>query len=135
MPRGTLQPRHDPLSARSRSSPAADTLALLLAGSPTSTTRRRRTWCSRAPGRSSGFRCEISRARTTFPPSERRNRSREDRPRLKAPVAVDSYTVGRGDGEDVPFPGNPFFVGSWRFWTFTPMEVHGFHGCTQRFFG
>jgi hypothetical protein len=135
MPRGTLQPSHDPLSALSRSSPAADTLALFLAGSPTSTTRRRRTWCSRAPGRSSGFRCEISRARTTFPPSKRPNRSREDRPRLKAPVAVDELHRRRGDGEDVPFLRNPFSVGSWRFGTSRPLKLHGGRGCTQRFLG
>ena len=63
---GTLQPSHDPVSALSRSSRAADTLGPSWAGSPTSTTRRRRTWCSRATGRSSGFRCETSRVRTEF---------------------------------------------------------------------
>ncbi len=135
MPSGTLQPSHHLLSALSRSSPAADTLALLLAGSPTSTTRRRRTWCSRAPGRSSGYRCAISRARTTFPPSERPNRSREDRPRLKAPVAVDELHRRRGDGEDVPFLRNPFSVGSWRFGTSRPWDSTVFRGCTQRFLG
>ena len=57
---------HDPSSARSRSSRPVDTLGPSWASSPTSTTRRRRTWCSRVTGCSSGSRCVTSRAHTAF---------------------------------------------------------------------
>ena len=60
------KPSHDPSSARSRSSRPVDTLGPSWASSPTSTTRRRRTWCSRVTACSSGFRCVTSRAHRAF---------------------------------------------------------------------
>jgi hypothetical protein len=53
-------------------------------------------------------------------------------PHLRA-SRLTSCTVGRGDGEDVPFLREPFPC--WILAVRTPLEVHGVPGCRQRFFG